>query len=310
MSATIFFHMNQLGDLLFSLPVLSAARAEQRGEKLISYVNPGLAPILRESGLVDEIVDADAKSLVDTFSLIRNLRDIDPERAVLFSESPRALLISYFSNIKERIGFDTAGLNFLLTRKAARQGVPSLENNIRLAKAAGLKNIKADYENIIKVPAIEIDLAKAWLAGKRPMVIAPGASKRRKDKCWQTQNWKELINKLNRAFPERGIVLLGSPSESFQLREISDGLNPRPKTFIGSGGILSVAGLLSNAGLFIGIDSGLMHLAAALKTRVLVLFGPTDPLQTGPLPSSKHTVIKQDSMSEITVDEVFEQVKL
>ncbi|MDR3112983.1 MAG: hypothetical protein LBU09_01225, partial [Endomicrobium sp.] len=124
MEKTVFFHMNQLGDLLFSLPVLKAAK-ERGGTKIYSVVKSGLAPLLAASGLTDGFIPKETPF----FELIKTLKRESFDKAVLFSESPFSLMSAFAAGIKERAGFETASLSFLLTKKAKRNGVPSIYNN-------------------------------------------------------------------------------------------------------------------------------------------------------------------------------------
>ena len=106
MDKVIFFHMNQLGDLLFSLPVLKAAK-KQGSVKVISVVSSSLSPLLTSSGLADEIIPKNMPLL----RLIRNVKKEKAGKAVLFSESPGSLFAAYLSKITERIGFESASLS-------------------------------------------------------------------------------------------------------------------------------------------------------------------------------------------------------
>ena len=99
-------------------------------------------------------------------------------------------------------------------------------------------------------------------------------------------------------------VLTGALSEHIDLKKIAESVKDEPIVFTPHSDILAVAALMSRASLFMGIDSGAMHLAAALKTPIIALFGPTDPQQIGPQPLKNHVVIKKPLMDYITVDEV------
>ncbi|MDR2396033.1 MAG: hypothetical protein LBD57_05480, partial [Endomicrobium sp.] len=154
MDKIVFFHMNQLGDLLFSLPVLKAIK-EELNAKICSVVKPSLAPLLIASNLIDETVPKDRNT-------IKFLRKYKANTAILFSESPSSLLCAYFANIKNRIGFKTASLSFLLTKKVKRVGVPSLFNNRELGFIAGLKTIPQDYTNILSIPKENIENVQKW----------------------------------------------------------------------------------------------------------------------------------------------------
>jgi len=300
-----FFHMNQLGDLLFSLPVIKSAKEELNAE-LISIVKPGLAPLLLASGLVNETINKD-QTLT---ALAKEVKSKHFDKALLFSESPKSLIAAYFSKIKAREGFKTASLSFLLTKKTDRTGVPSLANNKRLGESFGLKKIKSDYTEILKIPKENLDNAASWflqnkLNPEKTVVISPGASAKRQDKCVAGEIWAAAVDELS----TNGIacVFSGAKWEAGYLEQISALCKSRPKTFAAPN-ILDSAAVLKSAGMFAGIDSGAMHLAAALGTKCLGLFGHTDPNQVGPMPLSKNFVLKRNSIAEITAVDIAAEI--
>jgi ADP-heptose:LPS heptosyltransferase len=303
--------MNQLGDLLFSLPLLAAARKTMADARLVSIARPELAPLLSSSGLVNEVYARPRSGIGKTLQLAARLRKEKFSKAVLFSESPEALLLAAAAGIPERCGFATASMSFLLKKKAERSGVPSLTNNRRLGETLGLTDIPAGYTGLLRVPQDAQNGISSWLMDEglnpaRLVVIAAGASKRRKAKYWQEKKWAGLIDLLQRH--HLCPVLAGAPPEKEELVRLALQVKPAPKVFTSEAGILSFAALLKKAALFIGIDSGAMHLAAALGTPVVALFGPTDPLQIGPQPLSSHRVLKRVSMSDITVEDAWSEI--
>lgn len=302
MGKVIFFHMNQLGDLLFSLPLLKAVR-QANYDEIISYVNPQFAPLLEATGYIDGVISKKN----NLFSSIKEIKRKNVETAIHFSESPKTALISYFSGIPKRYGFNSAQLGFLLTHKIPRKGVPSVNNNSMLSDLIGIRTPESDYTDSIKIPENILIKANQWLQGKnieksRMIVIGMGASKRRREKCWPENRWIRLLEHLHKAsyFP----VIIGAPNEKHQIMEFSKQLTFRPAVYCSEDGILLMAAIMSMAKMFIGIDSGAMHLAAAMKTQVIAIFGKTDPMQIGPQPISNHRLIKNEKISEITVDEV------
>ncbi|MDR1417998.1 MAG: hypothetical protein LBI80_02420 [Endomicrobium sp.] len=303
MDKIIFFHMNQLGDLLFSLPILKVAREELNSQNY-SLISDGLAPLLVGSGLVDGVLDKKNSS-------IKFIKRKKFNKAVLFSESPSSLLRAFFSKIKERIGFQTASLSFLLTKKVERVGVPSLFNNRELGKALGLKNIQEDYTHILKIPQENINNVIKWLKdnnlnSSKTVAISVGASKKRQDKCLENSKWIKVIDILS----DNGFncVLSGAKWEQKSLEDIAQKCKIKPKLFIAQGGILDTAAFLKNCGLFLGIDSGAMHLAAAVGTKCVAVFGYTDPYQVGPMPIDKHVVIKKEDINLINPEDIINAV--
>jgi heptosyltransferase-2 len=303
MDKIVFFHMNQLGDLLFSLPVLKSAKQEVNN-KIYSIVKPSLAPLLTASFLVDETIPKDK-------NIIGFLRKEKINMAVLFSESSSSLICAYLSGVKNRIGFNSASLSFLLTKKAKRIGVPSLFNNRELGFAADFKTIQQDYTNILNIPKENIENARKWfdinnISASKTIAISIGASKRRQDKCLEEYKWIEVINALS----QKGFncVLSGATWEGDILNSTAKKCRIAPKLFTAENGILDSAAFLKECSLFIGIDSGAMHLAAAVGTKCVAVFGYTDPNQVGPMPLQNHIIIKKAKISDSTSQDIISKV--
>jgi heptosyltransferase II len=308
----IFFHMNQLGDLMFSLPVLAKARSQWPDKKLYSFVRPQYVNLLKATDLLDEVIERpynDMGSMIEALSIFRK-ESFD--RAVLFSESPENYLMAFVAGIPQRFGFDTAAFSFILTGKVKRRGVPSLSNNIQLGAALGLTDIKSDYTGIVKIPRKYENGAKYWLDKEninkeKMVVIAPGASLRRKEKVWSKDNWAKVIKFLVKKQFEP--VLIGSLNELVDLKAISDTAEEKKlRIFAPQNDLLFVAGIISKAKMFLGIDSGAMHLAASLNIPCIALFGPTDPKQVGPQPLAKHHIVQKSHMEYITPDDVIKEI--
>jgi ADP-heptose:LPS heptosyltransferase len=288
--------MNQLGDLLFSLPVLDAIR-HQTTDEIYSIVKPSLAPLLKATNLVDATFDKDQPFL----SLLKELRQHNFDKALLFSESPSSLLAAYFSKIKNTIGFNTASLSFLLKQKVQRTGVPSIINNRKLGLAAGLENIKQDYTDIVIIPAENTKNVLQWFADKKidpqnTIALSPSTSKNRKDKQLPYDLWALIIDDLfSKGFT---IVLSGAPYEKADLEKLSKMCKSRPEIFTAENGILDSAAFLKSCSFFLGTDSGAMHLAAAVLTKCVGIFINTDPLQIGPRPLGDHLIIKNPKSTQ------------
>ncbi|MDR3275570.1 MAG: hypothetical protein LBS81_06465 [Endomicrobium sp.] len=305
MNKIIFFHMNQLGDLLFSLPVLQAAKQELNA-RICSVVRQDLSPLLISAGLVDEILPKGER-------FIKSLRKEEFNKAVLFSESPRSLIAAYLLRIKERIGFKTSSLSFLLTKKVQRTGVPSLFNNIKLGFEIGLKTMRTDYTGILNIPSENLNNVKKWFKENKvdvskTIAVSINASRKRQNKCLEENKWVEIIDILSK----KGFncVLSGAEWERESLNKTAKKCRIKPKLFTAENGILDSAAFLKISSLFIGIDSGAMHLAAAVGTKCIAVFGCTDPLQICPVPLEKHTIIKKGDITQVTAEDIILKVKI
>ena len=279
MDKIIFFNMNQLGDLLFCLPVIKAAKQQYPNVKIYSVTRKNLAELLRQTLLVDKI-----------FIKEKGLK----------------------SKIKKRYGFKSASLNFLLTDKAEKKGVPSLVNNINLAKKIGIKNIQNNYLDIIKTDSKTDDkinniLKQYNIENKKFIAVSIGASKRRQEKCLKAEVWIETINELTgKNIP---VIVTGAVWEKEYIKNITDKCLKKINVFCPEGGLVELSGLLKKASLFIGVDSGAMHLAASLGIKCIALYGNTDPSQIGPQPLENHIIIKKDSAKQITADDILNKIE-
>lgn len=311
MDKIIFFHMNQLGDLLFSLPVLKATKQKYPNIKIYCVARKNLAGLLESTKLVDKIF-LKAGSLGAEIDLIADIRKEKIDTAVMFSESPETLLLAYFSKIKNRVGFKTASLNFLLTKKVEKVGVPSLNNNIVLAKSVGIDNVQKDYLNILKIDGESDVKISFWLEenkilNKDFIVVSVGASKRRQEKCLRKEVWIETLNKL--ADMKKNVVVVYAQWETESVMKILKYVSKDIKTFCPENGLIELSALISKAKLFIGIDSGTMHLAASLGVKCIALYGNTDPTQIGPRPLQNHIIIKKNSAKDIIASDILENIK-
>jgi ADP-heptose:LPS heptosyltransferase len=304
MDKIIFFNMNQIGDLLFALPVMKAARIQYPNAKIYCVIKENLKDLLNSANVVDEIF-VKGKSFKEKINLINKIKKENIQTAILFSESPESLLTAFCSEIKNRIGFKTSSLSFLLTKTSQKTGVPSLKNNISLATVAGIKNVQTNYLNIIKENSQSKEFVENWLTENKLeknnyVVISMGASAKRQEKCLHINTWIEVINKLQKK--NINVVISYAQQEEENIKNIISKCQRQPYIF--SNGLLNLVSLLISSKMFIGIDSGIMHLAASLGVKCVGIFGKTDPNQIGPQPLENHIIIKNDNIKNITSAEI------
>jgi heptosyltransferase-2 len=111
-------------------------------------------------------------------------------------------------------------------------------------------------------------------------------------KCWYPDRFGELGRKLSEKWKAR-VLLFGKEQEQPIAHEILRYLGSRGIDLTGKTGLLQLAGLLERCHLLITNDTGTMHVAAAVGTPVVALFGSTDPVTTGPW-GDEHVVVKKD----------------
>jgi len=154
-----------------------------------------------------------------------------------------------------------------------------VERYLALAAAVDAREVVRDFT--IPLGPDDLDAARRVLADvPRPRVVLHPAA-RWGTKLWEPERWRTLAALL--AEEGAGIVVTGSQADMEMAAAICDGLQPAPRSLAGRLSLKTLAAVLRSADLMITVDSGPMHIAAALGTPVVALFGPTDPARTGPL---------------------------
>ncbi len=111
------------------------------------------------------------------------------------------------------------------------------------------------------------------LAGRRLLALGPGANWA--GKCWPQESFARLPERLERQFG--GLLLLGGPDDRERCRAVAAASTLPLLDFSGQTGLLQACALLEQAAVFVGNDSGLGHMAAAVGTPVVTVFGPGEP---------------------------------
>jgi len=273
------FHLNGLGDLLFTLPALLALRESFPGATICSVVRPGLAPLLQDSPLVDEVVLRPSGGLSQQAALMARLHARHIDVAVSFSQSRNMTLLAWSTGAPVRIGFTDAKMEALLTHRIPKEGPYTIEGNLDLVRALGAHTRQHDYCGLLHLGATHQQQADALLAENGvtgPFIVAAcAASQKRGIKEWPREHWAAALDELATRWP---VVLVGMRATP----EVS-GLMRQPVVDLGGQTELSaLAALCGKSRLFIGIDSGVLHLAAAMETPVIGIYGPSDWSLTGP----------------------------
>ena len=169
--------------------------------------------------------------------------------------------------------------------------------------------------------AIEDLLAVSGIGKKSPLIAINPITKW-ETKLWGNQNFADLADHLIEKY-NAGVIFTGSPGDLTQLQDIIFRMQCNPVNLTGKTTLKRLAALYEKMDTLISTDTGPMHLAAAVSTPVVALFGPTAPWRTGPF-GSGHQIIRadlicspcfkqqcdtMDCMKQITVQQVLDGVK-
>ncbi|HVF10559.1 MAG TPA: glycosyltransferase family 9 protein [Abditibacteriaceae bacterium] len=277
----VTIHLGGLSDFLFTLPALLALRETFEGALIYALVRPELATLLEGSPLVDEILLRPRGGLSAQAALMVRLRAHHMDIAVAFSPSRNATLLAWSSGASVRIGFTSAHMEPLLTHGVLQKGPATVETYLDLVRALGCQTRQHDYCGLLRIAPRYRQQADNLLARHgitAPfLVAAPEAGGKRSIKEWPAAYWAAALDELAVSYP---IVLAGTRPAT----AITGLLQARDRVFdcTGRTDLPTLAALCGRARWFIGIDSGPLHLAAAMGIPTVGIFGPSDWCLTGP----------------------------
>ena len=291
----LIVRLSSIGDIVHTLPA-AAALAETFPQARVDWlVEKRHALLLDGNPHLDRIVMLDTlgwrrhlthpatwHGICDGISDLRR----NTYRAVLdFQGLWKSAVAAWVSRADERLGFARPwlrepGAAVLYTQRVApHQRVHVVEENLALVERLGARTRKWQFP----LPWNDdddqyVDDQLAALGSENIIIINPGGGWR--SKCWSPENYAALIRELARARPEK-ILLTGSPSEEPLIAEILQNAGSQCAHYLPTTLVQFIA-LARRARLFVGGDTGPLHLAAAVGTPIVGIYGPTDPVRNGP----------------------------
>jgi len=282
-SKICIIHLNQIGDLVFSLPLLKALRDNFPKATIHSVVKPYLKELLEGLPYVDSIILREG-NLKAKFELLRKLRNYDYDLIVSLPRSEESLMLAMFSKAKMKVGFSHFPWDLCLDIKENVDGHNSWHNNAKLLRKLSINIGKNNYIGLIKLDKNRNN----HNLPKKYVIISPGASGRRQAKAWGKIEFAQLIISLKETFDLTAVLVGSKEDQSCNQTIINLVIERRAKNdaplidLTGKTGLRELCSIINDASLFVGIDSGIMHLASSIDIPVIALFGPTDPLYVGP----------------------------
>lgn len=279
---------NWVGDAIMALPSLRAVRSHFPEAQITILARPYVAAIYKHQQVCDNMIFVNDKS-----DMVDELRAQKFDIALLLQNAFKAAWLAWRAGIPERIGYARDGRSLLLTKAVPVPKFGEISPHepyyyLELLRRAGwLDSLPNETFIRLNVPEESRQSAADFLfsAGARQnslrIAIGAGASYG-SAKCWPPDRFAELANRLQ-AQSDADVILFGTPAEAAVSSAIAAGMRQPPINLTGRTSIEDLPALLSQCHLFIGNDSGAMHVAAAVGLPVVAVFGPTDPFGTAPV---------------------------
>jgi heptosyltransferase-2 len=297
---------NWVGDAILALPALRAVRAKFPEAQIAIVARPYVADIYRGQGVADELIPYDVKGEQRGWSgrerLARELRAKKFDGALLLQNAFDAAWLAWRAGIPERIGYARDGRSLLLTKAIPVPKVGEIPAHEKfyylelLRRAGWIRELPNDVHIALQVPKEQRESAEQTLlaAGARPglprVAVGAGASYG-SAKCWPPDRFANALQQFSTQ-KDVDVILFGTPSESQVSAVIAAGAGRPVIDLTGKTTIAELPALLAQCHLFLGNDSGAMHVAAAVGLPVVAVFGPTDPHGTAPV-TPRCTIVQQ-----------------
>ena len=264
-----------IGDVILATPLIEGAKRNWPGVEVSFLTIPYSAPVLKHHPGLQEVFVFDKRGAwKESWRAVRWMQERKFDLAIIPHRSLRSALLVTAAGIKNKIGFNrSAGWFMLSNRVKYRREWHEVKRNLSLI---GLD--KEDIAPKIYPGEMEISKAETFLTqnhiAETFLSIAPGS-------IWNTKKWPEeyyhdlCVILKGKDYPQ--VVLIGGPQEAEICKRVADGLEGFAVTAAGELNPLESAALIQRAQLMICNDSAAGHIASAVGTNVISIFGPTVP---------------------------------
>ena len=257
-----------MGDLLHALPAVASLKHSFPDRPLTWVVDSALRPLLEGNAFIDRIVTFDRRRPASWLRTVRELRQHGYTTAVDFQGLVKSALVAGLSRAESIVGYADARerqAKWFYSKTLLPGAAHVVDRNLELAQAAGASNLLRTFP-------LPSGHAEGQLPDRGFVLACPLAGWAAKQ--WPLEYYAELATMLAREL-NLMLVLNGPPSARALLTSV-------PNALVHLSGLAGLIDATRRATAVVGVDSGPMHLAAALGKRGAALFGPTDPARNGP----------------------------
>jgi lipopolysaccharide heptosyltransferase I len=291
----LVIRLSSIGDIVHTLPAVSALGRTYPQAEIHWVVETRYAGLLEGNPYVRSVLKLDtlgwrrhvasAATVEETLRGLRALRESSYEAAIDFQGLWKSAFLAWLSRARERLGLAEYWLRepgaavFYTERVSARGRTHVVDQYLALAERLGAR--EDQWEFPLPHTAEDdryVERQLALLGAEEFIIVNPGGGWQ--EKCWAPENYAELLRALEARLPWK-ILLTGSTDEYAVISEILKSAGARRAHYLASTLVQFIA-LARRARLFVGGDTGPLHLAAAVGTPVVAIYGPTDPARNGP----------------------------
>jgi heptosyltransferase-3 len=330
LQSILVIKLRYIGDVVLSTPVLTRLHVAFPTARITILLNAGTEEVVRGHPALDEVLIVQRRGIVRQWRLLKELRRRRFDLVVDLTDGDRSAILTWLSGAPVRLGYNSEHRWRGRLYSRLVQADPCRMHRVRYHLAA---TEALELSGPAPPPSIAIAPDAGHIAqllfkdlqieADRPVVcLHPGA--RWWFKAWPVERFAELADRIQTE-TEAQTVFLGGEQDRQVVQCIRAQMKTPHRSLAAKTGLQVLAAVLERAVLMITNDNGPMHLAAAVGTRVVGLFGPSDPVVWGPWGTGHRTFYKQldcracfhpdcfrgeqNCMRLISVDEVWQAVR-
>jgi ADP-heptose:LPS heptosyltransferase len=294
----LLVRLRAIGDVVFTTPAIRALRKQFSTAHITYIVEPPASAVVAANPNIDELIVARRAGPLADLALGRRLRRSHYDVAIDFHGGPRASVLTWLSGATRRIGYEVPGRAWMYTERVARprelRARHSVVNQFDLLAPLGIAAppaFDAPVEMRADPETARTTTARLQAAGvdEQDEIILLHVSAGNPFRRWPRASFVALAAALAKANDRRRILITAGPSEqdaeAAVARDTRDRLGADLAPRIVACGALSLSELRAiydRAALFVGGDSGPLHIAATSRVPIVALYGPTLPARSEP----------------------------
>lgn len=291
----LLIRLSSLGDIVLTTPVIRAVRAHFPESYIAMLVGKQSAEVLRENPHLDEVITFDRlakdKDTGEVLRTVRILRERKFTLAIDLQRKFRTALLMYLGGVVTRVG-NTSGL---CTVRVPEEGNKhATAHYFDLLHAVGIPAVDQKPELFLSTSECRdatqrFDAAGVTQSGLK-VGFFPGAGWKLRE--WMPERFAAIGDRLVERF-NADVLIFGGPKESELVRTVTNLMKARAIPFAGNLQIRELAACIEKCDLFLTNDTGPMHIAAAVGTPTVSLFGPGNHIRFQPI-GELHQIIRHD----------------
>ena len=331
---------NWVGDAVMTIPALRELRRIFPNAEITLYTRGWAEGIFQDAGFLDEILtfDKTKSKIKDAFLQSNLLKERNFDLAVLLPGSFESALILKPAKIPRRFGYSKEGRSFLLTDAIEIPAWKNQRHEIYYYLNLIVEIEKSFFKTqtvLNNKPRFDLPVSRERRFAARKFLEETGIDLTRKTvalgvgstnsnaKRWSTESYARLNDLLQNEL-SANVILVGAKDERDVSMEVYKKSDIKPRVLTGKTNLAEIVAILSEIDLLVSNDMGLAHVAPAVGTKTLVIFGPTNEKTTRPFPEIAEIVrknvecspcmlrdcpIDHRCMTRIPADEVFGRAK-